>query len=71
MVERKSPVKEAEKCSVKGCNNPAERSIPIEAAVEAGLEVDEDSRRAHLCKEHYKAYKKGSKTDRTIGSLGH
>ncbi|OPY31837.1 MAG: hypothetical protein A4E32_01441 [Methanomassiliicoccales archaeon PtaU1.Bin124] len=71
MVERKSPIREIEKCSVKGCNNPAERSISVEAAVEAGLEVDENARRAHLCKEHYKAYKKGSKDDRTIGTLGH
>jgi hypothetical protein len=71
MVERKSPVKQAEKCSVKGCNNDAERSISVEAAIEAGLEVDENARRAHLCKEHYKAYKKGSKDDRTIGTLGH
>jgi hypothetical protein len=71
MVERKSPIRDAEKCSVKGCNNPAERSIPTEAALEAGLDIEEDARRAHLCKEHYKSYKKGSKSDRTIGSLGH
>jgi hypothetical protein len=71
MAERKSPVKEAEKCSVKGCGNDADRSVSIELAIEAGLDVDEDLRRAHLCKEHYKAYKKGSKEDRTIGSLGH
>ena len=71
MVERKSPVKDEERCNIKGCDKPAERSISKEAATEVEMEFDESARRAHLCKEHYKEYKKKSKTDRKIGTLGH
>lgn len=71
MVERKSPVEDDEKCVVVGCDRSAERSIAKDLAEEAGLKIEESSKRAHLCKEHYKEYKKKSKEDRKIGSLGH
>lgn len=71
MADRKSPVHQEDRCSVKGCENTAERSISIEAADSVGMEIEESHRRAHLCKDHYKAYKKASKSDRTIDNLGH
>jgi hypothetical protein len=36
----------------------------------AGLKVDE-SRRAFLCKEHYKEFKKGTKKDRVLEKWRH
>jgi hypothetical protein len=47
------------KCSVKNCEKNAVRSCNITKTKNAGLDVD--GRRAYLCKEHYKDYKKGNK----------
>lgn len=48
------------KCSVKGCNEDAVRSLDIGRVKQAGLDV-EGTKRAYLCKEHYKEFKKGNK----------
>ena len=70
MAERKSKPKEGEVCQVKGCGKPAERSVSGESAREAGLAVEEGLKRAHLCKDHYRQYKKSTKQDRVLESLG-
>lgn len=54
------------KCSVVSCGKEAERSIPLDKAKGAGLKVTSDEKRAYLCKEHYKEYKKKSKKDKTL-----
>jgi hypothetical protein len=71
MAERKSPVRTSEKCNVKGCQNPVERSIARDVAEEGGLELEEGGKRVHLCKEHYREWKRSTKKEREIGSLGH
>lgn len=48
------------KCSVKGCEDEAIRSIDIGKVKQAGVDAVGE-KRAYLCKEHYKDYKKGSK----------
>ena len=58
-------VKKGVKCSVKGCNEDAVRSLNVAKVKNAGLDV-EDGRRAYLCKEHYKEFKKGNKKDAQI-----
>jgi hypothetical protein len=70
MDEKKSEAKATEACSVKGCGNPAERSVSGESARAAKLKVEEDLKRVHLCKDHYKQYKKSTKQDRLLDSLG-
>ena len=70
MAEKKSAVKGSEGCDVIGCSIPGERSISGKAAADAGLKVDEELKRVHLCKEHYKAYKKQSRQDRLLDTLG-
>jgi hypothetical protein len=70
MAEKKSAVKGSEGCDVIDCSNPGERSISGKAATDAGLKVDEELKRVHLCKEHYKAYKKQSRQDRLLDTLG-
>ncbi|MEM3018119.1 MAG: hypothetical protein QXO25_04500, partial [Candidatus Bathyarchaeia archaeon] len=52
-------------CSVPGCERDAVRSLASEKAAGAGLQV-EGSRRAYLCKEHYKEYKKRSRKERQL-----
>ncbi len=48
------------KCSVKGCEDEAVRSLDIGKVKQAGVDA-EGEKRAYLCKEHYKDYKKGNK----------
>ncbi|KON30083.1 hypothetical protein AC482_04740 [miscellaneous Crenarchaeota group-15 archaeon DG-45] len=57
------------RCSVEGCGDEAVRSISVPKAKAAGLKVD--GRRAFLCREHYKEYKKGSKGERRIERWRH
>jgi thymidine kinase len=54
------------KCSVVGCSRDAERSISMDKARSAGLKVGGNERRAYLCKEHYKEFKKKTKKDKTL-----
>ncbi|HVB12474.1 MAG TPA: hypothetical protein VNE86_05025 [Nitrososphaerales archaeon] len=52
-------------CSVSNCKNPAERSISREQIGSSGLSVSGD-RRAFLCHDHYKIWKKSTKKDRDL-----
>jgi hypothetical protein len=70
MAEAHHAIRGSKPCDVKGCETEAERSISGDAASEAGLKVAEDLKRVHLCKTHYKEYKKLSKGEREIESLG-
>ena len=52
-------------CSVQGCDNSAERSISSSKASMAGdLVVNTSNKRAYLCRQHYKEWKKATKEDR-------
>ncbi|HDI42303.1 MAG: hypothetical protein DRN03_01630 [Thermoplasmata archaeon] len=53
------------KCSVVGCDQPAVRSLSSDKVIRAGLNV-ERGRRAYLCREHYKEYKRRTKNERRI-----
>jgi thymidine kinase len=52
------------KCSI--CGMEAIRSISADKVKAAGLKVGDDDKRAYLCKEHYKEYKKKTKKDKTL-----
>jgi len=58
-------VSKGERCSVKGCDEPAVRSLPADKVTRAGLNVG-DVRRAYLCKLHYKEYKRRTRKDRKL-----
>jgi len=70
MAEARHAIRESKVCDVKGCGSEAERSISGDAATEAKLNVDEGLKRVHLCKEHYREYKKTSRKDRKLENLG-
>ena len=55
-------------CSITNCKANAVRSIAAGKVTATGLKTDAE-RRAYLCKEHYKEYKKASKKDRTLEKL--
>jgi hypothetical protein len=58
------------KCDVSGCQEVAERSISTKKAKGIlTLSVDKKERKAHLCKNHYKEFKKATKKDRTLDRL--
>jgi len=57
------------RCSVAGCGEEAVRSVSVAKAKAAGLDVG--GRRAYLCKEHYKEYKKGSRKERRMERWRH
>ncbi len=57
-------------CSVEGCSCEAERSLNMKQVARCNLNLkDPDARSVHLCREHYKQYKKETKTDRSIDSI--
>ena len=59
-------------CDVVGCDKEAERSVSPKKATESSLSMkNKDSRSAHLCKDHYKAFKKDTKKDRKLDHLGY
>jgi thymidine kinase len=52
------------KCSV--CGKDAVRSISAMKVKSAGLRVGSSEKRAYLCREHYKEYKKKTKKDKQL-----
>jgi len=54
------------KCSVSGCGKDAARSISAEKVRMAGLSVSSSEKRAYLCENHYKEFKKRTKKERKI-----
>lgn len=56
-------------CDVEDCDKPAERSLNRKQIVKTSFSLkDSRVRQVHLCKKHYKVYKKESKTDRELDS---
>jgi hypothetical protein len=59
-------IDKGQKCSVSGCGREAVRSITAEKVKAAGLNVNTNEKRAYICKEHYKEYKKKTKKEKTL-----
>jgi len=59
-------IEKGEKCSVSGCGKEALRSISADKVKAAGLNVSSKDKRAFICKDHYKEYKKKTKKDKTL-----
>lgn len=53
-------------CSVDGCDQTAARSLNTAKVEGAGLRVKNKEKKSVLCREHYREYKKGSKSDRDL-----
>ena len=71
MVDPKHAVSKAATCDIEGCDAESSRSISGKKVEKAGFEITVDpSKNAHLCKEHYKQFKKKTKTDREYERLG-
>jgi len=53
------------KCSVEGCGKEASRSLNVEKVSATGLKV-QGTKRAYLCRDHYKDYKRATKKEKMI-----
>ncbi len=56
------------KCQVFSCSGDAVRSISADKVKLAGMKIS-SQKRAYLCKEHYKEYKKKTKKDKRLEKL--
>ncbi len=56
-------------CDVSGCNEERFKTVPADLARKA-FSLKSDKTKVHLCKAHYKEYKKKTKQDRDIERMG-
>lgn len=71
MEDQHHKSKETVPCDVIGCKEIAERSINTKSVQGAGISVpDNADKRVHLCKKHYREFKKKTKKDRELERLG-
>ncbi|KYK27064.1 MAG: hypothetical protein AYK23_00475 [Candidatus Proteinoplasmatales archaeon SG8-5] len=72
MASRKSIKREGgAKCEAAGCENEGSRSLSrkkVESSVEFSL--DGEGKKVSLCKDHYRKFKKATKEERKLDSLG-
>lgn len=57
-------------CEVESCSEEAVRAVSADKARKAGLSVSKSRGKVHLCKKHYKEFKKATKKDRELERLG-
>jgi len=57
-------------CIVPGCGAPAVRHLSLAEAKQAFDDLPDQGRRAPLCREHYRAWKKATKERRKLDRLG-
>ncbi len=60
----------AETCAVPGCGAEAVRSLALAEARKAFADIPEKGRRAPLCRDHYREWKKATKESRQLDRLG-
>jgi len=58
------------RCEVSGCRADAARSISAKKVGDSGLSISKKMGNVHLCKEHYREFKKATKKDRELDRLG-
>ena len=70
MAEPHHKMQMSANCDISGCKETAERSVAVKRIEAAGMKVsDVEGSNAHLCKKHYREFKKKSKTDRELDRL--
>jgi len=69
LAQRKSS-EEVQSCEVSGCKAEAARAINAKKASGAGLSISKKMGNVHVCKEHYREFKKATKKDRELERLG-
>jgi len=59
-------------CDVSGCSKEAERSVSGKKLNDSSLVLDNgNARSVHLCKDHYRTFRKETKKERKLESLSY
>ena len=62
---------DSDSCNQRNCDNTPKRSMPRKRAEKSGvLNLQGTGRKVNLCSDCYRLYKKSTKKDRTLESLG-
>jgi hypothetical protein len=69
MSPPRSDPDEAGSCAIPGCGGTSVRSLARSEVRKAFPALSEEGRRAALCKEHYKQWKKATKEERELERL--
>jgi len=67
---RHAAPEEEESCLVPGCGAPAVRRLALPEARKAFSNLPEKGRRAPLCRDHYREWKKATKKARQLERVG-
>jgi len=67
---RSAPVAVAEPCAVTGCAGTPVRHLSLAEARRGLPDLPEKGRRAPLCRDHYKQWKKATRDARRLDRLG-
>jgi hypothetical protein len=68
--EPASPAEGEDPCAVPGCGAPAMRHLALAEARKVFPDLSEKGRRAPLCRDHYRQWKKTTKSARKLDRLG-
>lgn len=55
-------------CDVPDCNKDSFKTVPADLAKKV-FTLDDKKTKVHLCKDHYKEYKKGTKKERAMNRM--
>jgi len=71
MPEPRHAKEKSTPCGVEGCSAQAERSVHGKKVEKSGLRLRSDpAKNVHLCRDHYREFKKKTKQDRLLDRLG-
>lgn len=68
MASRGDPEKKI--CEISECTSEAVRSVSAKKLQAAGFNIDAKRGKVHICKEHYRDFKKKTKEERTLQRAG-
>jgi hypothetical protein len=68
MAQRKEAIEK--ECEVTGCTQSAIRSVSSKKVSKSGLKIPSERGNVHLCKDHYREFKKSTKEDRKLQRIG-
>ncbi len=70
MRDQRRSVQKVRPCDISGCEKTAERAVSGKKVEKAGLSLSSDpAKSAHLCRDHYREFKKKTKKDRVLERL--
>lgn len=69
MASKKGEIEE-KICEVDGCSTVSVRSLGAKKVSDSGISVSRKTGKVHLCKDHYRDFKKKTKKDRELDRAG-